>query len=287
VYESGGHHAPPEIPDGQPRDPRRGSGHRRPGVPAGTAAGILAGVALLGVAAVLVFGHPASHGATLAAQPGRTGGAWASGSPGKAGGGGRGDPVASGAAGPSAAGGVPGQAGDQPGAVGTGTGTGVAGGPGAGSASTLAYSVGECVDTSGSGQGFTVQETGCAQAEFKIIYDFRNQSGHVGDDESRCYAINGDDAEFENGNPTDGYTLYCMNSLTGDYSPRRAGVDNCLDSSGAYEVDCTGSRAAWIVIGRLDRTTNTKGCSRFGSYDYSYFYTAPPTFVLCVNRYHH
>jgi hypothetical protein len=51
-------------------------------------------------------------------------------------------------------------------------------------------------------------------------------------------------------------------------------------------VDCTGTNAYWIVIGRLDDTTNTKSCSKFGSYDYSYYYTAAPTFVLCVNRYH-
>jgi hypothetical protein len=143
------------------------------------------------------------------------------------------------------------------------------------------------VNTSGSGSDFTVTETGCSGADYKIIYAYQNESGSISNDESQCYSVNGNDSEFENGDSTDGYTLYCLNSLTGDYSPRRAGVDNCLDSSATYEVDCTSSRAGWIVTGRLNGTTNTKGCSQFGSYDYSYYWTASPSFVLCVDKYKH
>lgn len=147
--------------------------------------------------------------------------------------------------------------------------------------------MGECVDTSGSGGAFDVVQTSCPNADFKIIFAFRNETGDVANDQSQCYGVNGTDDEFENGGSTTGYTLYCMNSLTGDYSPRRANVDNCLDAKGEYEVDCTSSRAAWIVIGRLNATTNTKGCTQFGSYDYSYYWSMPPPFVLCVDKYRH
>ena len=141
------------------------------------------------------------------------------------------------------------------------------------------------MDTSDSGSAFDVVQTSCPKADYKIIYAFQDESGNVRDDQAQCYTVNGTDDEFENGAPGTGYTLYCMNSLTGDYSPRRANVDNCIDSSGEYEVDCTSSQAAWIVIGRLDGTTETKGCSQFGSYDYSYYWTEPPPFVLCVDKY--
>jgi hypothetical protein len=143
------------------------------------------------------------------------------------------------------------------------------------------------VDTSDTGGTFDVVQTSCPKADYKIIYSFQNESGNVRNDQAQCYAVNGTDDEFENGAPETGYTLYCMNSLTGDYSPRRASVDNCIDSSGEYEVDCTSSQAAWIVIGRLNGTTDTKGCSQFGSYDYSYYWTEPPPFVLCVDKYQH
>jgi hypothetical protein len=175
------------------------------------------------------------------------------------------------------------------GAGGTGTpqspggaaGTGVDPTPGS------AFHVGECVDTSGSGSHFDVVQTSCTNADYKIIYAFRNETGNVANDQAQCYTVNGTDDEFENGGASTGYTLYCMNSLTGNYSPRRADVDNCLDAKGEYEVDCTSSRATWIVIGRLDGTTNTKRCTQFGSYDYSYYWSVAPSFVLCVDEYRH
>jgi hypothetical protein len=253
-----------------------------PGVSAGVAVGILAGVLALGLVAVFTIGQTKSSGTTLAAKPGSTATV----------------PGYTPGATPTAAAGTP-TAGDtstgSAGTVPTDTATADAGGSGGttggGSTATPTYtsefSVGECVDTSGSDSSFTVNEAGCSNANYKIIYAFQNESGNVNNDMSQCYTINGNDNEFENGDAADGYTLYCMNSLTGDYSPRRAGVNNCLDSSGTYEVNCTSSSAKWIVIGRLNGTTNTKGCSQFGSYDTSYYWTSSPAFVLCVDKYSH
>lgn len=267
---------PPEFPEGTPSEDPNGD---RPGLPVGAAFGILAGVAALGVGAVLVLGNtPDSGGTSLVAQPSISVGIPA------------GPSKASSSAEPSAS------ASRSPSSHGApeSTDTSAAGGPGGGSTAYAAptsdgtqYSVGECVDTSGSGSDFRVTDTSCPRAQYKIIYAFRDESGNVDNDVSQCYAINGNDSEFENGDPQDGYTLYCLNSLTGDYSPRRAGIDNCLDSSAAYEVDCTSSRATWIVIGRLNGTIDSTKCSQFGSYDSSYYWTAPPPFVLCVDRYKH
>ena len=180
-----------------------------------------------------------------------------------------------------------GSAGSTGGSGGSGNGTGGTGAPSADSAYTPKFSVGQCVDINGSGTDFTARAAGCQGAEYKIIYAFQNESGQVDNDMAQCYSVNGSDNEFENGDSSDGYTLYCMNSLTGDYSPRRANVDNCLDSSAVYEVDCTSSKAAWIVVGRLNDTTDTKSCSQFGNFDTSYFWTSPPSFVLCVDKYTH
>lgn len=283
-----------------PSGPEAGGPRPRSGVPAGAALGILAAVLVLGLVAVFAFAHgskptgPASFAQTGASPsvglPG-TGNGPAPDASGLAS-----VPVGTGAAttGPAGAatGAVP--SGDG-GSAGAGTDGGGLGGPGStgggdGGATSLtgpAFFVGECVDTSDTGGTFDVVQTSCPKADYKIIYSFQNESGNVRNDQAQCYAVNGTDDEFENGAPETGYTLYCMNSLTGDYSPRRASVDNCIDSSGEYEVDCTSSQAAWIVIGRLNGTTDTKGCSQFGSYDYSYYWTEPPPFVLCVDKYHH
>lgn len=152
---------------------------------------------------------------------------------------------------------------------------------------TSEFYVGQCVEATGTNSSFSAKPAGCSSADYKIIYAFPNVSGNYDSDMSRCYAVNGNDSEFENVDASGNYTLYCMNSLTGSYSPRRAEVDNCLDSAASYEVDCTSSRAAWIVVGRLNGTTNTTSCSKFGSYDFSYYWSSPPSFVLCVNKYTH
>ena len=273
-------------PPGPPPPPPPGPG-RRAGLPLGAALGILAGVLVLGLVAIFVFDHADSSGDASFALAGPTPGVGlpprdAGTAPG---------PDASGLAsvpvGSDPATADPGGSG--PAAAGQG---GASGAPGSSDAGVLptpgpAFHVGECVDTSGSGADFDVVQTSCTGADYKIIYAFQNETGNVTNDQAQCYGVNGTDDEFENGAVTTGYTLYCMNSLTGDYSPRRAAVDNCLDAKGEYEVDCTSSRAAWIVIGRLNGTTNTKGCSQFGSYDYSYYWSTPPPFVLCVNRYQH
>jgi hypothetical protein len=264
----GGGFTPPEYPAGSPQEAEQ---PRRPGLPLGAALGILAGVLAVGLVLVFTVGHPKSNGpGSLVALPGITSSARSTGP----------SPSASPSA--STAGGTP----ARPTLAPTATSTTGAGGPGVDTSTGTAFYVGECVDTSASGSDFSVEQSACSGAQFKIIHAFPNESGKISADQSQCYAINGNDNEFENGNAADGYTLYCMNSLTGSYSPRRAEVSNCLDSAGAYEVDCTGTRAYWIVVGRLDDTTNTRSCSKFGSYDYSYYYTATPTFVLCVNRYH-
>jgi hypothetical protein len=266
VAGTDGGFTPPEFPAGLPQETEAAEA-RRPGLAAGAALGILAGVFAVGLVLVFTLGQPTSGGPnSLVAQPGVTSGARTA------------DPGPSASASASA----PGGATDQPAL----TPTAGAGGSSGTGAATVAFFVGECVDTTGSDADFSVEQSACPGAQFKIIQSFPNESGKVSADQSQCYAVNGNDSEFENGNAADGYTLYCMNSLTGSYSPRRAAVNNCLDSTGAYEVDCTGAKAYWIVIGRLDDTTNTKSCSKFGSYDYSYYYTATPTFVLCVNRYH-
>jgi hypothetical protein len=270
-----GDFTPPEFPNGVPQyDPNDG----RPGVPLGAAAGILAGVVALGVGAVFALGH------------------------------GSGDGKPASVAQPSVSMTIPGYPSGVPGATSTSTAAGSAtvqpqssatassgdtseptdtGYAAPTTAYTPQYAVGECVDTSGSGSDFTVTESGCSGADYKIIYAFQNETGNINNDMSQCYTINGNDSEFENGDSSDGYTLFCLNSLTGDYSPRRAGVDNCLNSSATYEVDCSSSRATWIVTGRLNGTTNTKGCSQFGSYDNSYYWTSSPSFVLCVDKYKH
>jgi hypothetical protein len=244
------------------------------------AAAVLAGVLALGLVAVFTLGRTSSGGASLVAKRGATatvpgyGRATRSSpapSPGRTA---SPDPAPTGSAG--AAGTAPGSSG------GSGTPS-----PSATGVYTPEFYVGECVDTVGSGTDFTVSAAGCKGADYKIIYAFQNESGDIDDDMAQCYTINGNDNEFENGDADDGYTLYCMNSLTGDYSPRRADVDNCLDSTATYEVDCTSSKAAWIVIGRLNGTTDTKSCSEFGSYDNSYFWTSAPSFVLCVDKYTH
>ena len=263
---SGGY-TPPEFPVGPPPG-QWPEGPRRSGIPVGAAVGILAGVLALGLALVFTVGRPASGGTSLVGQPGVTATVRVSGSAQPSGG-------ASGAPGATSGNGAPT---DQS----TDTSTGGAGG---GAVSGSGFYVGECVDTSGSGKDYSVDQASCTSAQYKIIHSFEDESGKVSNDQSQCYSIDGNDDEFENGDAGDGYTLYCMNSLLGNYSPRRAAVNNCLDSKGAYEVDCTSSKAAWIVIGRLNGTTDTKGCSKFGSYDYSYYYTATPTFVLCVNKY--
>jgi hypothetical protein len=271
-----GDFTPPEFPGGmQQQDPN----DRRPGVPVGAALGILAGVVALGVVAVFALGGTSKQtGKTsLVAQPsvsmtipGYTPAATSSGAP-------------STSATPN----------DTSAPTDASTGTTESGSGGATGYATPTtvytpqYSVGQCVDTSGSGSSFSVTSAGCSSADYKIIYAFQNESGNVDNDMSQCYTINGNDSEFENGDSSDGYTLYCLNSLTGDYSPRRAGVDNCLNSSATYEVDCSSSGATWIVIGRLNGTTNTKGCSQFGSYDNSYYWTTSPSFVLCVDKYKH
>lgn len=267
---------PGPVPEPQPGEPevRR---FARSGLPVGAAIGILAGVLALGLVLVFAFGHADSGGSSLVALPGEgvTGSTQSSGTASAhpsdgatAAASSTALSTASGAAGGNGA--SPDQATDS---------------PGGGSAGSV-FSVGECVDTSGSGTHFVVDQASCPDADYKIIYAFQNETGNVANDESQCYSINGDDDEFENGDATQGYTLYCLNSLTGNYSPRRASVNNCLDANGAYEVDCSSTKATWIVIGRLDATTNTRGCTKFGSYDYSYYYTAPPQYVLCVDRYH-
>ena len=274
-----GDFTPPEFPSGLPQEPPGA----RPGVPVGAAVGILAAVAALGVAAVFTLGHTKSHGSTLVAQPGASASV-----PGHT-------PGASPTPAPTASSSGDTSDDSTDNAIPTGTDTaaddGGDSGDGGDSSATSAYTpefyVGECVDTSGSGSDFTVNESGCSGADYKIIYAFQNETGDIDTDMSRCYTIDGNDNEFENGDAGDGYTLYCMNSLTGDYSPRRAGVDNCLDSGANYEVDCSSSHAAWIVVGRLNGTTNTKGCSQFGSYDNSYYWSSAPSFVLCVDKYKH
>lgn len=273
-----GDFTPPEYPGGMPpQDPY----DVRAGIPLGAAAGILAGVAAFGIGAVFLLGGGSSKSpnTTLVAQPsvsvgipGYTSGA---------------SPTATStpSAGPSTS--ATPQGTSVPTNIGTGSGS--TGDPGYATTQAAApqFYVGECVNTSGSGSDFNVVDAGCSGAEFKIIYAFQNESGNVNNDMAQCYTVNGNDSEFENGDSGGGYTLYCLNSLNGDYSPRRAAVDNCLSSSGTYEVDCTDSRATWIVIGRINGTTNTKGCSQFGSYDYSYYWTQSPAFVLCVDKYKH
>ena len=284
-----GDFTPPEFPSGvsQSQDsPEEGGGP--PGVRPGVAAGILAGVVALGVVAVFAVGQAKSGGSALVAKPGVT--ATVPGSARTS------DPTSASTSSPNGAAPATGSGGSVPTGSGSTAPAGVGGGTGSGDpsptgTSTGAYMpefyVGQCVDTTGSGTDFTVSAAGCQGADYKIIYSFQNQSGDVDSDMSQCYSINGSDNEFENGDPDDGYTLYCMNSLTGEFSPRRAQVDNCLDSTAAYEVDCTSSKATWIVIGRLNGTNDTKNCSQFGSYDTSYFWTAAPPFVLCVDKYAH
>jgi hypothetical protein len=290
-----GDFTPPEFPSGvsasqdlhdpgdpqDPQNPQRpegtaGSNGGPPAVSPGVAAGILAAVLALGLVAVFTLGRTGSGGTALVAKPGATQTV-----PGF----GRGTtPTAASShgAGTSTApeSGVP-----------TSSGGTRSGGSGADPSVTGSlgpeFYVGECVNTSGSGPGFTVSPAGCQGADYKIVYSFANESGDVDDDMSQCYSINGNDNEFENGDAADGYTLFCMNSLVGDYSPRRAEVDNCLDSAATYEVDCTSSKAAWIVVGRLDDTTDSKDCSQFSGYDTSYFWTSEPSFVLCVHKYSH
>jgi hypothetical protein len=248
------------------------------------AVGILAGVLALGIVAVFTLGHTKSGSATLVAKPGVTATV-----PGYTPAGPGASPKSGSSSTDPADGAPTGSATTAPAGSGTGgggSGSGSAGAdPSATSADTPEFYVGQCVDTSGSGTDFTVSAAGCQGADYKIIYAFQNESGDIDNDMAQCYTINGNDNEFENGDPDDGYTLYCMNSLTGDYSPRRADVDNCLDSSATYEVDCSSSSAAWIVVGRLNGTTDTKDCSQFGSYDTSYFWLSAPPFVLCVDKY--
>lgn len=261
-----GGYTPPEFPAGVPPEPE--PGQPRHGVPVGAALGILAGVLVFGLVLVFTVGRPAPGPSSLVAQPGVSTSVQAGGS-------------SSASARPSGGATTP-QSTTTAGATGAATGT--AAGDGGNPAE---FQVGECVDTSGSGGSFNVDQAACAGAAYRIIHSFPDATGSVTADQSQCYSIDGNDSEFENGDPEDGYTLYCLNSLTGDYSPRRAAVNNCLDAKGDYEVDCSGSRAAWIVIGRIDGTTNTKDCAKYGSYDYSYYYTAAPQFVLCVNTYKH
>lgn len=267
---------PPEFPSGTSQgsqDPNGGP----PGVSPGVAVAILAGVLTLGILAVFTLGQSTSRGATLVANPGTTETASGYGqatTPKSA---------SSPAAGATSSDPAPAASGGSDGSGGTGA----AGDPSASSADTPEFYVGECVDTTGSGTDFSVSAAGCQGADYKIIYSFQDETGDIGNDMAQCYSVDGNDNEFENGDAADGYTLYCMNSLNGDYSPRRADVDNCLDSSATYEVDCTSSKAVWIVIGRLNGTTDTKSCSKFGSYDTSYYWTAAPPFVLCVDRYSH
>ena len=273
-----GDFTPPEFPSGTPQD-LRGPNGGPPGVSLGVAVAILAAVLVLGVAAVLTIGQSKSGGATLVAKPGpnatvpgygqTTTSPTSTPSPGVSTT--STDPAATAPAGSGSSGGSGGSSDD----------------PSATSTDTPDFYVGECVDANGSGINFTVSAAGCQGADYKIIYAFQNESGDIDNDMSQCYPINGNDNEFENGDAADGYTLYCMNSLTGDYSPRRAAVDNCLDSAATYEVDCTSSKAAWIVVGRLNGTTDTKSCSQFGSYDTSYYWPASPPFVLCVDKYSH
>ena len=268
-----GDFTPPEFPSGTPQDPQ-GSNGGPPGVPLGVAAAILAVVLALGVAAVFTIGQTKSGGAALVAKPGATATVP-----------GYGQTTTSPTSTPS-----PGATSTDPAPTGSGisgSGSGGSDDPSATSAYTPEFYVGECVDTVGSGTDFTVSAAGCQGADYKIIYAFQNASGDIDNDMSQCYSVNGSDNEFENGDAGDGFTLYCMNSLTGDYSPRRANVDNCLDSTATYEVDCTSSKAAWIIVGRLNGTTDTKSCSQFGSYDTSYYWTAAPSFVLCVDKYTH
>jgi hypothetical protein len=286
-----GDFTPPEFPSGISEDPQgpAGQGHHRgssgppPGVSPGVAVAILAGVLALGLVAVFTLGQTNSGGAALVAKRGPTAtvpgygqatsstpkpsAARTTSSP-------HSTPTASSTTAPTSSG--------APGSGGSGSGD-----PSSSATSvyTPEFYVGECVDTVGSGTDFTVSAAGCKGADYKIVYAFQNESGDIDNDMAQCYTINGNDNEFENGDPDDGYTLYCMNSLTGDYSPRRANVDNCLDSTATYEVDCTNSKAVWIVIGRLNGTTDTKSCSQFGSYDNSYFWTSAPSFVLCVDKY--
>lgn len=278
---------PPDFgggaPPGPPGPPGRGP---RQGVPLGVALGILGAVLVLGLVAIFAFGRSNPSGTASFALPGATPSV---GLPPR-------DPGT--APGPDAPG-----LGSAPGGPHTAAAeSGSAAPPGAGAGATQpggsddagvlptpgpAFRVGECVDTSGAGGHFEVVQAACPDADFKIIDAFQNETGNVADDQSQCYGVNGTDDEFENGGSTTGYTLYCMNSLTGEYSPRRANVDNCLDAKGEYEVDCTSTRAVWIVIGRLNATTNTKGCTQFGSYDYSYYWSMSPPFVLCVDKYQH
>jgi len=259
-----GDFTPPEFPSGVTPEPDESP--RPPGVSAGAAVGILGGVLALGIVAVCTIGQENTGAATLVAQPTVTAKV-----PGYT---------------PSAA---PSAAATSPASPSGGVTVGVTGtDPDAPATSTYApqsFYVGECVDTKGSGIDFSVSTAGCSGADYKIIYAFQNETGSIDDDMSQCYSINGNDNEFENGDAADGFTLYCMNSLIGDYSPRRAAVDNCLDSSATYEVDCSSSQAAWIVVGRLNDTTDTKSCSQFGSYDTSYYWPAAPAFVLCVDKY--
>ena len=270
-----GDFTPPEFPSGITQDPNDGP----PGVSPGVALAILAGVLALGIVAVFTIGQTKSGGTKLVARP--TVGATVPGfspsaAPSAV------APTASASTDPAtgATGGTPSGGGtvsdDPDGSSTTGT-----------SVYTPEFYVGECVNTNGTGIDFSVSAAGCSNADYKIIYAYQNETGSIDNDMSQCYTVNGNDNEFENGDTADGYTLYCMNSLIGDYSPRRANVDNCLDSTATYEVDCSNSRATWIVIGRLNGTTNTKGCSQFGSYDNSYFWPSAPSFVLCVDKYKH
>lgn len=275
---SGGGYTPPEFPVGVSPEPEwqpewePESGRPGRGLPPLGAAGVLAGVLAVGLVLVFTVGHPKSDGTSPAAQAGATTSVQVSDSPAA--------PSSSAAAvQPSSA-----ASSVRPAPTDTTPATSSAAGGGGNSPE---FYVGECVNTTGSGGSFNVDQASCSSADFRIIHAFPGATGNVQDDQSQCYAINGNDSEFENGDEADGYTLYCLNSLTGEYSPRRAGVNNCLDAKGAYEVDCTSSRSAWIVIGRIDGTTNTKNCAKYGSYDYSYYYTEPPQFVLCVNKYHH
>lgn len=298
-----GEFTPPEFPSGETQDtntaPPDAAGGVTRGFSPGVSIAILAGVLALGLIAVFAVGRAGSGGKSLTALPGPASTVHGYAPSGSASPSPAAKPSAPASASTGAASGPASPASAVPSDPAPTTTDPADGVPTVGTSSqgpvdpppTIAdepeFTVGECVDTSGSGSAFKVTEAGCSNADYKIIYAFQNETGNVDSDTPQCYTINGNDSEFENGAAPEGYTLYCLNSLTGDYSPRRAGVDNCLDASAVYEVDCTSSKAAWIVVGRLNGTTDTKSCSQFGSYDTSYFWTSPPPFVLCVDKYTH
>jgi hypothetical protein len=151
------------------------------------------------------------------------------------------------------------------------------------------YAVGDCMDAEGD-TDVTDTKVSCwdVSANYRVLKIIPDVSGTIDSDASKCYSVSWDDEEIDKSGGDGTEYLYCLTSTTGRHSPRRALEGDCIsadDSSGYdYYVSCSDSTAKYVVVGRLNDSSDDSGCDAYSSATRTLTYSNGPPFVLCVKE---